>query len=557
MPNIRKLLLIFSILSFSETAHAQQNPPAENDRSGQPKMVVGVVVDQMRHEYLYRYIDQYGEGGFKRLLDGGFINKNAHYNYVPTYTGPGHASVYTGTTPAVHGIIGNNWYSRELGRSMYCAEDTSVTAVGSNSDYGQISPRNMLSTTIGDELKLSNNQRSKVVGISIKDRGAALPAGHLADGAYWYDRSNGHFITSTYYTDELAPWAKAFNNKQLPDKYLDQTWNTLLPIEQYLQSGPDDSPYEVVFKGKEAPVFPYDLAALRQQNDNFGFLTSTPFGNTILMELAKAAIEGENLGEDEFTDLLAVSFSTPDIVGHAFGPNSVELQDIYLRLDKDIENLLNYLDQEIGEGNYMLFLTADHAAAEVPQALIDKKVPAGYIVGKDMLAALNQHLSSVFGTLASDAMWVEDMSNLQVFLNQTAISEKKQNIDEIEAETARFLLQYPGVALAYTSRQIIEAGFAEAGMKGLLTRGFNQTRSGNVLISYEPAWIGHMAHGTTHGSGYSYDTHVPMLWYGWGIKPGFSVKYQSITDIAPTLSMLLNINFTNGSTGHPILEVFK
>lgn len=550
MHSIFRNSLIITLIILCAGASLKQTGTSLNME--RPRLVVGIVVDQMRHEYLYRYYEKYGEGGFKRLMDQGFMNKNTHYNYIPTFTGPGHASIYTGTVPATHGIIANSWYDRKRKKYIYCTEDSIVSAIGGTESGGNVSPRNMLSTTITDELRLSNNMRSKVISISIKDRGAILPAGHTANAAYWYAPSTGHFISSTYYMEKLPGWADTFNKQQLADKYLNETWNTLLPIKEYTQSGKDDSPYEAILQGKGKPVFPYNLSELRQANGNFGLLPSTPFGNSITKDMAMAAIKGEKLGADEFTDFLAVSFSSTDYIGHGYGPNSVELEDTYLRLDKDIEGLLNFLDKEVGENNYLLFLTADHAVADVPQFMTDSKIPSGYLPITEIVNKANAYLNEKFGI----GTWVEAVVNDQVYLNKKQLRENQASEENILNELANYLEDFNGISSAYTALEMKSRSFSD-GIPALLQRGYNGKRSGDVLLVLEPGWIDQTTIATTHGSGYNYDTHVPLIWYGWKIKPGQSVKYHPVTDIAPTLSMMLNINFPSGSSGNPIGGLFE
>ncbi|MBY0435370.1 MAG: alkaline phosphatase family protein, partial [Cyclobacteriaceae bacterium] len=307
---MKKVLL--AIIFIGTSAYAQERP----------KLVVGIVVDQMRQEYLYRYESKFGNAGFKRLEGDGFMLKNAHYNYVPTYTGPGHASVYTGTTPAVHGIIANDWYDRELKKEVNCVGDDRQKPVGNDKGNGDVSPWRMLSSTITDELKLATQKKGKVVGFSMKDRGAVLPAGHMADGAYWFDGLTGKFISSTFYKPGLPQWLDKFNALNLADQYLNREWKTVLPIEQYTESGPDDTPYETKLRKEERPIFPYKLKEMRAQYGNFDLITTTPFGCDLLTDVAKAAIEGEELGKDNVTDFLTISYSSPDYVGHAMGPNA-------------------------------------------------------------------------------------------------------------------------------------------------------------------------------------------------------------------------------------------
>lgn len=520
------------------------------DESRQPKLVVGIVIDQLRPDYLYRFASQFGNGGFNRLVEGGFYHKNTHYNYIPTYTGPGHASVLSGTTPAVHGVVGNSWYNRELDRNEYCAEDTTVTAVGSDSGWGRISAKNMLSTNLSDELKLATAGRAKVVGIAVKDRGAAFLAGHMANGAYWFDKDHGTFITSTYYATELPYWVAAFNGRSLPQQYMDSTWNTLLPLEQY--EGTDASAYEYVFKGKETPTFPYDLSALKEANKGYELFTYTPFANSVVTELAKAAVEGEEMGQDTIPDLLAVSYSSTDILGHSFGPRSVEIQDMYLRLDRDIEDLLSYLDKTVGSDAYVVFLTADHAAAEVPQYLMDQQIPAGYFHFEEVARKAAAFLEETYGV----ENLLEHAINQQIYLNHDVVAERKLDLAEVQQRLADYLRNLDAVASVYMARQMQTEGYTE-GVAQMLQKGYYYKRSGDVIVVLDPAWIDFAPYGTTHGSGFNYDTHVPLIWYGQGIPVGTSYKRQQITDIAPTLSFLLNIGLPNGATGEPILELLK
>lgn len=520
-----------------------------------PKLVVGIVVDQMRQEYLYRFENKFGPQGFKRLMNEGFILKNAHYNYVPTETGPGHASIYTGATPAIHGVIANEWYDRKIKKNVNCVEDTLYRAVGTDVG-GLVSPWRMLSTTITDELKFSTQKNAKVIGVALKDRGAVLPTGHLPDGAYWYDNKTGAMITSTYYKQQLPEWVVNFNQKKLPDAYLNQEWNTLLPINQYVESGSDDSPYEGKWSGKAKPTFPYNFAELRKKMGVYSLLTMTPWGNNLVADFAKAALLGESLGKDDITDFLAISFSSTDIIGHAMGPNSVEIQDTYLRLDKTIEELLVFLDKEVGKGAYTVFLTADHAVAEVPQYMKDQRVPAGYFRAAYVKSQLNEHLQKYF----PGKTIVEEFTNEQVFINQQAFEgdPKSSGIDLFVATEliTKFLLSTEGIAQVFPATTLRQANSDEVGIRGKVVRGFHPKRSGDIAFVLEPGWLswGGVT-GSTHGSGYSYDTHVPVLFYGAGVKRGSSSQFHTITDIAPTLSALLRIKFPSGCTGQPIVEI--
>lgn len=524
-----------------------------------PKLVVGIVVDQMRPDYVYRYWDKLGDRGFKRLLKEGFECQNAQYNYVPTYTAPGHTSIYTGTTPAVHGIISNNWYLRDQDRETYCTEDDSEKTVGSTTAAGQMSPRNMLTTTITDELRLFSNEQSKVVGISIKDRGAILPAGHLGT-AYWLDAydtwgeaapQKASFITSTYYKKELPEWVKKFNALDRGGQLLSKPWQTLLPIEQYSrQSLPDNTPYEAAFMAGQAPVFPYNLPDIAK-NKGWGIIRSTPFGNTLLKEFAVAAIEGEQLGKGAVTDFISISFSSPDYIGHRFGTRAIETEDTYLRLDQDIAELLDFLDSHVGLQNVLLFLTADHAAAEVAQFLIDKRVPAGYFDPAEPISQLKARYYKQYG----DSL-VSSYSNSQIFLDRTAIARKGISLAAAQSFAADFMLQFKGVAQVQTADQLQKSTFTDR-MRQIVQNGYHIKRSGDVLITLEPAWMEYENTGTTHGTEYNYDTKVPLIWFGGGVKTGKTARHINITDIAPTLAVWLNLPFPNGCTGEPIVEILN
>ncbi len=510
-----------------------------------PKLVVGIVVDQMKQEYLLRYYNKFGDNGFRRLVEQGFMARNGHYNYATTSTGPGHASIYTGTTPSYHGVINNSWYSPVLHRSVYCAEDTTVTAVGGSANAGKISPMNLHATTMTDELKLFTEKRSKVIALSIKDRGSALPGGRYSDGSYWYDSGTGHFMTSTFYMDALPPWVASFNAANHVEKYLSKPWNTLLPIDQYVESGPDDSPYEAKLGGKDAPVFPYDLASLPNKNSA---IRSTPFGNSILTDLALASLDAENLGQDDITDFLAVSFSSTDYVGHSFGPHAIEVQDTYLRLDKDLERLFAALDAKVGKGEYVVFLTADHGVADNSKRMNDD----GFLAKNFSYRRLNTAVTEMLKEKYGDEKWMEG----SMVLDRKLVAEKGHDRVAMQRTIADFVNQYPGVYKAYTASDLTTHEYTK-GNANLVQNGYHIDQSADVLVVLDPGSQGGGSRGTSHGNSWNYDTHVPILFYGWGVKQGSSVRHIAITDIAPTVSMLLNMRMPNATTGQPIQEVFK
>ncbi|MGZ3864691.1 MAG: alkaline phosphatase PafA [Bacteroidia bacterium] len=516
-----------------------------------PKLVVGIVIDQMRYDYLYRFSDKYTEGGFKRILKEGFNCRNTQYNYIPTFTGPGHSSIYTGTTPAIHGIAANEWYDKKLKKEVYCAYDKNTKPVGTTDKSGLMSPVNLEATTIGDEIKIASLNKAKVVGVSLKDRSSILPAGHAADGAYWFDGTTGNFITSAFYRNELPEWLVDFNAKGLAKKYLEQGWNTLLPLDKYTESLPDDNAYERSPNKKEKPVFPYEYKMFLEKN-NFEIIKATPQGNTITKDLAKAAIEGEGMGADNICDMLCVSFSSTDYVGHAFGPRSVELEDVYIRLDKDLEEFFSYLDNKIGKENYTLFITADHGASDVPAFLQSEKINAGSLDPK----AIGKKLKTALWKEYGDSLAMVYV-NQQVYLNDSVIAAKKLDKFSVEKFCMNFFLAMPEVNDVICREQILFQPLPDILFKALLQRGFNAQRSGDVLVQYKPGFLEGEKTGTTHGSAFSYDTHVPLLFYGNGIKTGHSLRPVYITDIASTICQLLNIPYTNGNIGNPVYEAIK
>ena len=490
-------------------------------------------------------------GGFKRLLNKGFSCENTFIPYAPTVTACGHACIYTGSVPAINGITGNFWWDNKLNRSVYCTEDSSVKTVGSNTGAGLQSPRNLLTTTICDELRLATNFRSKVIGVALKDRGSILPAGHTANAAYWYDSKTGDWITSTYYRNELPEWVKSFNAKKLVDTYYKEGWNTMYPVSSYVQSTPDENNYENKPFGTGAKGFPYDLT--RFAGSNYSAVLPTPFGNTLTAEFAKAAITNEQLGADSITDFLTVSFSSTDYVGHTFGPNSVETEDIYLRLDKELGEFLNFLDSKVGKDQYLIFLSADHGVAHVPAFAKEHNIPAGNIDFEKIVSGMNALLKEKFG---KEGLVIE-ISNYQVVLNLPLIAASSLNINDIKNQVVDYLSKQPGIARAFDIDDLGKTTL-NAKIKEVLANGYYPDRCGQIQLILQPQWIeSFLTGGTTHGLWNPYDAHIPLVWYGWGIKTGKSNREVYMTDIAPTIAALLHIQMPNGSIGNVIQEINK
>ncbi|MDR1783170.1 MAG: alkaline phosphatase family protein [Dysgonamonadaceae bacterium] len=515
-----------------------------------PKLVVGIVVDQMRWDYLYRFTDQYTETGFKRLLSDGFSCENTYINHLPSFTAVGHTVIYTGSVPAITGIVGNSWYNRTQHQKVYCAADSAVTTVGSDSDEGKMSPRNMFCTTIGDQLRLATNFKSKVVGVSLKDRAAILPAGHNPTGAFWYDTKSGNFITSTYYMDELPGWVSNFNAKKYPEKLMEKGWKPLLSKDKYKKSAADDSPWEGLLEEGSKPVFPYDTKKLFAKDK--GVIHTTPFGNTLTLNFAEAAIEGYRLGQSDETDMLTINLAATDYAGHLFGINSIEIEDVYIRLDRDLSDFINYLDNRIGRGNYLLFLTADHGGAHSAGFMEANKLVGGISISdKELKKSLNGELKKAF---AIDNL-VLTVMNDEVYFDRDKI--KKQNIDfgKVAETAANYLKNIPEVLYAVIEENAGSAS-VQAVIREKIVNGYNYQRSGDIRIIPKDGYLpSYCTTGTTHGKWNSYDTHIPLIFFGKNITAGKSNKQFYMNDIAPTIAAYLNIEAPSGCVGKVITPV--
>ena len=521
-----------------------------SNRLDRPKLVVGIVVDQMRWDFLYRYYDKYENGGFKRLLSQGFSCENTMINYIPSVTAIGHSTIFTGSVPAIHGIAGNDWYDSGTGKPTYCTDDSTVISVGSDSKGNKMSPHNLLVTTITDELRLATNFQSKVVGISLKDRAAILPAGHNPTAAFWMDDASGKFVTSSYYLSALPEWVDDFNNSKPIEKLLENGWNTLLPIDQYTESTADNVEWEGKLKGAIDPVFPYDVQ--KAYSLDHGSLRQMPFGNTLTLQFAKATVDGYKLGQEKTTDFLTINCASTDYSGHLVGPNAIEIEDVYLRLDKDLATFFTYLDQKVGKGNYLVFLTADHGAAHAEGFMNANKMPTGFL-SKDLKTNLENTLDKEFVT----NQLVTGIENFQVTFNNDRIDSLKLDLNKIKASAVNFLQHQEGIQFAIDQDKISEASVPSP-LKEMMINGYNRQRSGSVLMINMPGWLpSYQKKGTTHSVWNPYDTHIPLIFMGWKINHGTTNRTTYMTDIAPTLAAILHIQMPSGCIGTPIPEVFS
>lgn len=509
--------------------------------SSKPKLVVGIVVDQMRYDLLTRFQMNYSEGGFKRLMARGFTAENMQYNYAPTITGPGHSSIYTGTTPAIHGIAANNWY--EDNRNVYCSEDTSVSAVSGTQKAGQMSPRNLLTTTVTDQLKLFTSGKSRIYGVALKDRGAILPAGHLADGVFWYDGKSGNWMTSSFYKNAFPSYITTYNKSYRIYDYMSQGWKLMKPLNKYFSNDLTNDYEEDAFKIKST-TFPYIFKATDYNED----IKTTPYGNSMTTDISLEILKNEKLGLGITTDFLAISYSSTDYIGHSFGPYSMETEDCYYRLDAEIAKLLDALDIQLGKDNYWLFLTADHGIQDIPAMSTQMSISAGSFKNEDLTKKINHSLALKF----PDQKIVAKVANDQIYLTEENI----ERSEEIASYLRNTLTNYHEGIAGFFSFEHLASSSIPFEIREKLIKGYKRGRSGHISILLEPGWMtGHGPKGTTHASPYSHDSHVPFLFYGKGTQKKSSSQPYQITDIAPTLSYLLGILYPNGCIGKPIPEL--
>ena len=548
-----RLILVFlfcGIIFNSTNLQAQNRKKIPPDK---PKLIVGIVLGQMRYDYLFRYWDKLGEGGFKRLVNEGTFCKDARYNYLYTQTCPGYATISTGAMPSVHGIVADQWYDRLKNKTIVCTEDDAYKTTGGSYEEGRRSPLQLLSSTIGDELRFSNNFKSKVISISLDPEPAILSAGHTATGAYWYDKENGNWITSSYYSDSLPDWVVKFNQKKFPDIYLDHQWETLLPISTYTESLADNNEYEVGINKQK--TFPYNLSVLSRKTNgkrNYDLLKYTPFGNNYTKDFAISAIVSENLGKHENPDILLVGFSASEYIGKLYGANSVEMEDIFLRLDRDLEHFLSFIDENIGVENTLLFLTADHGIAYIPKYLEASGVPSGIFNQYQAMSLLGSYLNVLYGK----GDWIKLYDNQQIYLNQNLIEDSKLSLESFQTTVAQFMVQFTGVANTMTTTTLQKSNFT-TGIFYKMQNSYNQKRTGDVILNLEPGWIDKSDNATLPNSSYSYDAHVPLFWFGWKIPRKTIYQAVDITSIAPTISGFLDILSPNGSYATPMMEMIQ
>jgi len=521
-----------------------------------PRLVIGIVVEQLKYDQLEKFRDRLGENGIKRLINEGTYFKNAAFEYMLTQSAPGHATISTGAEPSFHGITSDNWFVPLKNELIFCTNDITVNPVGGSYDAGLHSPVNLQASSFSDELEMASNKKAKVFGIGIKESSAILSAGHAADAAYWFDNASGTWMSSTYYIDSLPDYVNDFNAMKYPDSYLNGIWNLYKPASEYSDCVADSNLFEYGFNG--VSYFPYDLKKLRAKGvfnsrNDYSLLRETPFANTLTTNFAKKIIEKEKMGKDDVTDYISICYSATDNIGHRFGPSSVETGDAILRLDNEVKELLTYLNDSIGKRNFLIYFTSAHGISEIPDILSSHRIPAGYFRQNQALQLLRSYLNAVYG----EGDWVKGYSERQVFLNRTLIEDARLSLEDVQKKVARFLVQFTGVAAAYPYSAFEANDFGNGNLKRIINN-FNPQRSGDVIVTLNPGWVEKEGdYVTNHNSPYEYDSHVPLIWYGWTVNRTTVTRLVNMTDIAATLSSLCKIPYPNACTGEPMFELFR
>ena len=575
------LLVLVSVLFIGDAKPGQRratqtSAPQSSQQGKRPRLVLLIAVDQFRYDYLERFGDLFGPNGFRRLLRDGASWTQSNYDHMPTYTAPGHATMLTGAYPAETGIVGNEWPDRATGKNVSSVSDTTVTSLGGAPNEPAASPKRLMSSTVGDELRLATNDRSKVIGISIKDRAAILPAGRHANAAYWFSGNNGNMVSSTYYFNDLPSWVVSFNNSHPADKYFGKKWERLLPESEYLKrAGADAPPWENIGNiAGDTNTFPHTVTggATSAGRAFYNALDFTPFSNDLLVSFTEQAITSEQLGQDDDTDVLSVSFSANDYVGHRYGPYSQEMMDVTLRVDQQIGALLDFVNAKVGLSNSIVIFTADHGVAPIPEHAAALGLGGARIRGDDVIKALRSGISARYNpqnkTPDNTADYIykyeysgalrDAFANGNVYFNYDALKRDGVNLDDITEVAGQAALTVPGIARFFTRSQLQRG---ETSITDPIERralhGFYPSRSGDLVLIPEPYKYLNETITATHGSPYSYDTNVPTVIMGAGINPGRYYEAASPADIAPTLCALLGITKPSAATGRVLTEALR
>jgi predicted AlkP superfamily pyrophosphatase or phosphodiesterase len=566
------LFLTFSLLLGSVTFAQRRTEPSIQKR---PRLVLLIVVDQFRYDYLERFGDLFVANGFQRLLRDGASWTQSNYDHMPTYTAPGHGTMMTGAYPAESGIIGNEWLDRASGKRVTSVSDETVKVLGGGPNELASSPSRLITSTVGDELRLATNDRAKVIGISVKDRSAILPAGRHANAAYWFSATSGNMVSSTYYENQLPSWVTTFNATRSADKYFGAKWERLLPENEYVKrAGPDSPSWETVSSSGDTNAFPHTITggATSAGQAFYWALDYSPFMNDILLSFAQQTIVNEQLGQDDDTDVLTVSFSANDYVGHRYGPYSQEVMDVTLRTDRQIATLLDFVDTRVGLSNTLIAMTADHGVSPIPEHAAALGLGGARLKATDLFAVIRKAISAKYNPQGkspdpsadyllkyNEGGTMQDyFMNGNLYFNYDALRRDGVSVEEFSQVVVAAALTMPGVARAFSRTQLLRGATSITDpIERRVLHGFYPSRSGDVVVVPEPfKYLGDTIT-ATHGSVYSYDTHVPTIIMGTGVKPGQYFEAATPADIAPTLSALLRITPPSNSTGRVLIEALK
>lgn len=537
-----------SLITLMLVALIATRVSAFNTGQEKPRLVVRVVVEQMRYEMLLRYWDRFGDDGFKKLVDEGVVCRNAKIGYAYPQRSSGFATIATGSFPSMHGVVSDQWYDRLSSGSTQAVENPGYHGVGGESANGRYAPHHLLASTTGDEMKLMNS-RSKVYSLGLHPASAVLGAGKMSDGAFWFEDETANWMTNTFYMDSLPRWVRDFNGKDLENLYMDRKWELSYPEDTYTASTADDHESEEGFMLLYRHQFPYNLKTLRRKAHGYKYLKYTPFGNTYTKDFALALITHEKLGEDEHTDLINIAFSASAYVNQLFGPRSVEMEDLYLRLDRQIAHLLTFLEENFSRDRVLFVLTSDRGAADTYPFRKEKGLAAKEFNPRQGMTLLRSYLNVVY----EPDQWISGYSHRQIYLNHSLIDQKGYDIGDFQEKVSRFMVKKSGVSYALKATTIKNSSYSE-GMMQMIQNSFHPARSGDVFLVLEP---GITEKPDRSGSIYSYDTHVPMMWWGNGFPQGTINDEIHLRDVAPTISYLLDIPYTDASFGKPIIPLIE
>jgi len=545
MMSLRGMCLLGMVFAGSVLVSGQRIP------SQKPKLVVGITVSGMRYDYLSVYWDKFGDGGFKKMASTGANCKNARYDYLITEPSVGYATIATGAKPSAHGIVSDFWYERLTNQIVYSLEDPSQTTIEGAYGTGTFSPKALHSRTIADELRVISRFKSKSIGVSMDPQAAVLMSGHTASAAYWIDPTTASWISSSYYLDSLPGWVREFNGKKYQDIYLDRTWEPLLPISEYGESMLDNNPYETGLKGQF--TFPYELSrisAVDRDEKDYTVLMSTPWGNTYTKDLAIAAIVNEELGKSEASDMIHIGFNSTKYLADNYSTWSVEMQDTYLRLDKDIAHLLEFLDDYLGLENVLVYLTAENALADDPRYLEESRIPSGFFNYRTSVSLLKSYLNAIYG----QGDWVTFYYAQQIYLNHQLIEDSRLSLEEVQDRVVRFMIQMGGVSNALQSYVLQRNNFTD-GVHKRVQNSYYQKRSGDVIIYLTPGWVEHSNLGRNGYAEFKFGPHVPLIFYGWKINRVTIPHEVSPADIAASVAYFMEISMPENASGKVITDL--